>query len=906
MNPERWRKVEEIFEEAVDLPPGQRETFLLRAAGNDPVLRREVDSLLEAHERSGAFLEQPVVEGGISQFLADRVERLTLDHVGPYKLLRRLGEGGMSQVFLAVRDDDEYQKLVALKVIRQEMDREDLRRRFRTERQILASLDHPNIAKLLDGGTTEEGLPYFVMDYIEGIRIDEFCDRNRLSIPERLRLFGTVCSAVIYAHQNLVVHRDLKASNILVTSSGVPKLLDFGIAKLMKPEQFPVMVEFTATRMRPMTPYYASPEQIQGKLITTSSDVYSLGVLFYKLLTGQLPYRLEEATPREVEKAVLEEIPERPSARIQRLEALETDTTGTGGVQTIEAVCLSRRTQPGALRRRLAGDLDNIALMALRKEPPRRYASVEQFAEDIRRHLQGLPVVAHKDSLGYRTRKFLTRNRYAVGVATLFALFLVGVSALTAFQNSRIRLERDQAQLERDRAEQVVSFMQEIFQISDPQVTGGETVTAREILDRGARRIDQELSGQPAIQATLMEAIGNVYRNLGLLDWAEPLLRRSLELRRETFGPQHDEVAQSLNNLGVLLGQKGEFAAAEPLLREALDMRLRLHGERHQWVAESLNNLGRLFHDKGDFPTAERLYRRAIAIQQEVSGQESLELADQEINLAMLLSQEGDFDAAEALFRRVLEIRRRWLDAGHPLIANSLNDLAVNLGIQGRNDEAEPLMREALAIRRKTLGDEHMDVAESLNNLGRVMREKGDYASAERLYREALTLWKKLMGREHPKVAVQISNLAMLLRDTGKLAEAEQLFRESLEIRRNAFAGRHAEIGISLLGLGSLLVQKGDLKAAEPLLLESIEVFESTLPVNHWRTAEARSFLGECYTAEGRFEEAEELLVGSYYAIRSGLGPKHRRTRGVEERLVGLYEAWGRPEKAAEIRAAAG
>jgi serine/threonine protein kinase len=434
MPDDRMKKIEKIFDGALQRSAAERAAFLDRACGDDDNLRREVEGLLAADSRAGEFLEQPIAEHGIE--LRPQGSAPGGELVGAYRLLRRIGEGGMSEVYLAVRADDEYQKRVALKIIRQDLDREDMLRRFRTERQILAGLDHPNIAKLLDGGTTEGGLPYFVMDYIEGVPVDQYCDRGKLTLRERLELFRSVCSAVQYAHQNLVVHRDIKASNILVTSDGVPKLLDFGIAKLVKPDQFAQQAEYTATWLRPMTPRYASPEQVQGKLVTTASDVYSLGVLLYHLLTGHFPYRLEGRPPTELARLVVEEQPEKPSTAITRV---ETDPRArTREPVSADVVSKARRTQPPQLRRQLAGDLDNIVLMALRKEPQRRYASVEQFAEDTRRYLRGLPVLARQDTLGYRTSKFLRRNWLGVAVATGFVLLLVGFALTMVVQANRI------------------------------------------------------------------------------------------------------------------------------------------------------------------------------------------------------------------------------------------------------------------------------------------------------------------------------------------------------------------------------------------------------------------------------------------------------------------------------------
>ncbi len=903
MKTERWKIVEELFERVSALPPESREQALAEEAGGDGQLVAEVRSLLDADRDTRGFLEMPAVAGGVRRLLGDRYPGAPVpERIGPYKLLRNLGEGGMSRVHLAVRDDDEFQKLVAIKVIRHGMASADIVRRFRTERQILASLDHSNIARLFDGGTTEDGLPYFVMEYIEGIPIDEYCDRNRLAVEARLRLFLTVCSAVHYAHQNLVIHRDLKASNILVTPRGVPKLLDFGIAKLLKPESFPVPVELTAAGLRPLTPYYASPEQVQSRPITTASDVYSLGVLLYRLLTGHFPYRFGSGRPKDVEKAVLEQEPESPATAVSRVESLPAGSTGGPTRLDPETVCESRATRPRALRRLLAGDLDKILLMALRKEPQRRYGSVEQFADDIQRYLDGEPVRAHRDSFRYRAGKFLRRNRVAVAVATGFVALLSGLALTMTVQAARIAHERDQAQRERDRAEHVVRFMQSIFQRSDPHEGGGDTITAGEILERGADRVSRELADQPEVQATLMEAIGNVYKNLGLYDPSERMLRGALALRQKVYGLEHLAVAQSLNNLGVVLRHKGDYLGAEPLFEEALAQRRRLLGDRHPDVADSLNNLGRLHYELGDFAEAERLYRRAIEVQRQASGADSPELSEQLGNLAILITEMGNFAAAEPLFQEALEVRRRAFGADHPLVAESLNNFGVFLGMRGDYAAAEPLFREALDMRRRLLGNDHPDVAESLNNLGMLLKGKGDYVTTERLYREAIAIRIKHLGRDHKIVAQHINNLAVLLHEKGDLAPAEATYREALAIRRKVLGDRHADTGVSMVQLGSLLVERGETPAAEELLREGVGVLRQALPANHWRVAEAETYLGSCLVAEKRYDEAEPLLVQGFESLRLSRGLEHRRTRDALERLLELYDRWPRPEAAARYR----
>ncbi|MCI0621868.1 MAG: serine/threonine protein kinase, partial [Acidobacteria bacterium] len=422
MTPERWQRVKELFQTAVEGGANQRAAFLEESCAGDPALRTQVEALIASHEGAPGFLEAPAFEVAPTTLEDDEAALMIGRRIGPYELVREIGHGGMGAVYLAVRADEEYKKQVAIKLVKRGMDTDTILRRFRNERQILANLDHPHIAKLLDGGTTSDGLPYFVMDYVEGLPIDVYCDTHKLPTLERLKLFRTVCSAVHYAHQNHVVHRDLKPSNIFVAADGVPKLLDFGIAKLLNPDFPSQMVESTAT-LRFMTPDYASPEQVRGEKLAPASDVYSLGVLLYELLTGHRPYRLGSRAPSEVVRIICEEEPEKPSTVISRVE----DVSGSDGTLrlTPESVSQTREGHPEKLRRHLAGDLDNIVLMALRKEPNRRYASVEQFSEDVRRHLAGLPVIARKDTLSYRATKFIKRNKASVIMTAFFAMVLV-------------------------------------------------------------------------------------------------------------------------------------------------------------------------------------------------------------------------------------------------------------------------------------------------------------------------------------------------------------------------------------------------------------------------------------------------------------------------------------------------
>jgi serine/threonine-protein kinase len=711
--------------------------------------------------------------------------------IGPYRILRELGHGGMGTVYLAARADEQYQKRVALKVIRSGADTEEVVRHFKRERQILASLDHPNVARLLDGGTTDDGLPYFVMEYIEGEPFLGYCDSRSLGTAERLRLFQQVCSAVQYAHRNLIVHRDIKPGNIVVAADGTPKLLDFGIAKLLNPElagEAP-----TATAMV-MTPEYASPEQARGERITTATDVYSLGVVLYELLTGHHPYRLTSRQPLDVLKAISEQEPQRASTR-----------EGT----------------PDKLIRRLRGDVDNILMLALRKEPQRRYASVEAFSDDIRRYLEGLPVKARKPTAGYRAQKFVKRHVAGLTASAVLLVLLAGFAGAMARQSARIARERDlaekeraTAQRERETAQRVSAFLVDLFKVSDPSEARGNTITAREVLDKGAAKIATGLKDQGEVRATLMDTMGKVYFFLGLYDKAVPLLQDALQTRRAILGNERLEVADTLTNLANVLDDKGDYAGAESGHREALAIRRKLLGNLHPDVAASLNNLANALWIKGDSAAAEATHRESLAIKRQVLGDD------------------------------------------HPDVAVSLNNLALALAQRADYGGAEPLFREALALKRKALGNEHPSVGRSLNNLGVVLMHKGDYAAAEAIHRETLALKRKLLGNEHAEVAGSLNNLADTLCREKKPAEAEPLARQAVALFRKALPSGHPNIAEAESVLGGCLALSGRFAEAETLLLGSLPVLKTKTGEHSPETEDALRRVILLYDGWGRPAQA--------------------------------------------------
>ena len=511
MNPERWGRIEELFRTAIDRPADERDAYLTRVCGSDEDLRREVLSLLE-RDSDEDFIRDPIANAALA-FTAKPNDDLTGERIGPYRVTRLIGRGGMGDVYEAERDDEHFQQQVAIKIIKRGMDTDFVRDRFLRERQILASLDHPHIARLFDGGATPDGSPYFVMEFVAGEPITAYCRRHQLSVNEKLKLFRKVCSAVQHAHQKLIVHRDLKPSNILITPSadgkeGEPKLLDFGIAKLLSTDASQPHTR-TETALRMMTPEYASPEQARGQAVATTTDVYSLGVVLYELLTERRPHEFRTYAPAEIERAICDTEIEEPSKVVGQM---------TGA--------------PTKLARQLAGDLDNITMMAMRKEPERRYQSVEQFSEDIRRHLAGMPVVARKDTFGYRAGKLVRRHK--AGVAILALLIILAV-AMT-IQAARIARERDRANQEAATAQAVTQSLVAMFEFADPGKSRGNVITARELLDQGAEKVVRELKDQPVVQAKLLDTIGRLYQSIGVYDREQPLLEEALKLAASGAG----------------------------------------------------------------------------------------------------------------------------------------------------------------------------------------------------------------------------------------------------------------------------------------------------------------------------------------------------------------------------------
>ncbi|MEM7349777.1 MAG: serine/threonine-protein kinase [Acidobacteriota bacterium] len=891
MKAQPWQKVFSVFEQAVDRPPDERQTFLDRACGDDSALRQGVEMLFAADEEEGAsILDRPIVERlGPSEALshgirsngarssADPTSEVPLadatwtataevggqapdgypayplpkDNIGPYRILRRVGQGGMSTVYLAVRDDDVYRRQVVIKVVRGDRETESMLRRLRVERQILANLEHPNIARLYDGGNTTEGLPYFVMEYIDGLQIDTYCKQYRLSVDDRLNLFKQVCAAVHYAHQNLVVHRDIKPSNILVTADGVPKLLDFGIAKLLNPGLVASEIEPTATWQRMLTPSYASPEQIRGKLVTTVSDVYSLGVLLYELLTGRLPYEMHGRSAHEIERLLTETEPPKPSQVVAqsttsgRPSESEKPAAKTGGDSAEEPEPQSSR----ALTRSLTGDLDAIVLKALRSTPPQRYDSVERFAADIERFQQGLPVAARSGGWRYRATKFVRRNRRGVAALVALAILLLGFAGALLLQNERVRQQRDQAQLESAKKSQVVSLILDIFELSDPYVVPDAELTVREALEHSVPLLADGLDEQPDVRAELLHAAGSILSVLGVYSGAEEQLTEALEIRRGLYGDDSPSVARSMSALAAV--------------RRELD---------------------------DDLSEAERLAREAVEVLRQRLGPEHPDLTDPLLEWVAVLCYRGKHEAAAPIAEEVLSLTRQ-LPAEDDRQVAALEYLAYIHSHRGDYREAVAHNRQAVALQKKLYGEKYPGQIATLSNLGLQLRRMGELQAAQQTYEEALRLQAVTFGERYADL-ILIQNYAGVHYAMGDFSNAEASYRQALAIVLDRYGSDHWRVLSLGLRIARTRTHQGSAAEAERDIRNLLA--RRLVADDHRLNVEAHSVLGESLSVQGRCAEAEPTLVTSFEAML-GKTKKVRFRQDAFDRLRDHFERCGTP-----------
>jgi tetratricopeptide (TPR) repeat protein len=761
----------------------------------------------------------------------------------------------MGAVYLAEQEGS-LQRQVALKVIKLGMDTRDVVARFEGERQMLAMMSHPCIAKVFAAGSTESGRPFFVMEYVEGDRITDYSDRLGLTVPERLELFREVCGAVQHAHQKGIIHRDLKPSNVLVEapegSAPTPKVIDFGVAKATGPgaADRTLLTRFGAWIG---TPAYMSPEAAQLGVfeIDSRTDIYALGVLLYELLCGTLPFdpdRLHRATEEEVRRILREEEPPPPS---QRLAALG---------DAAEGIARRRGTDGASLARRLRGDLDWIVMRAMEKDRGRRYPAVSELAADLQRHLHHQPVSAGPPGAAYRIRKLVRRHKIAVAAATAVLLaLLLGIAGTTAGLLQARAAERT-ARQEARTAQAVSDFLVGLFEVSDPGEARGNTITAREILDDGAREIRNELEGEPTVQARLLGTMGTVYRKLGLYAEASSLLEDSVRIQESRAGADPAELARALKDLGTLEVELGRFERGQELLERALETLRGAPGADEAGRAETLKELAVLYFNKGDPDRAEPLYQESLEIAQRVLGPEDPLVAWVLNDLGNLARDREEYEEAEALFRRSLEIHETLYGPVHPYVANNLNNLANSYQYQGAYELALPLRERAQEIYEKVLGPDHRLYSLGLANLALLHKQLGAYDEAEALYVQALGTRERALGSSHPDVAVSLYHLAGLYRDQGLYERAEPLYERALAVAEAGLGPDSNLVGVVLRGLAGLRRDRGDLARSESLLRRAVEVLQKAFGPRHSRVTNALAALGEVLVRQGRHEEAEALF----------------------------------------------
>ena len=840
---ERAGRLAELVKSAIERGPEHWEAFLEKECSSDAAMRAEIKSLLRQQEGASEFIEEPALHL-VAQSLVSRGALGAGQVITHYEIISLIGSGGMGEVYLA--EDRQLHRKVALKIVRRGLDTGSIIRRFQREEEILASLTHPNIARIYGGAVTAEGVPYFIMEYVEGERLDSYCDEQKLGTPERLRLFRRICSAVSYAHQHLIIHRDIKPANIRVTADGEPKLLDFGIAKFLEPQTSDI-AEQTMTLLGVMTPEYASPEQVRGEAMTTASDVYSLGVVLYELLTGQKPYRLTSGRPDELSRAIIEQEPQRPSTT-----AASSDGNGHSEI---------------ANQKSLRGDLDNIVLMAMRKEPSRRYSSVGQFSADIQRHLDGLPVIARKDTFTYRASKFIRRHRAAVAAAFLILLSLVGGIIATTWQARVARQERDHAriaqtnaELAQKQAERLNGFLQTLLSSADPETGPGRDLKVVQVLDQASDNLDHELAGEPALRAQAHLTIGQAYAGLREAKPSISHLRAALEIDREIYGDENIVTARDKAALGaVLVTLVRRYDEAEPLLHQALTVERRQPPTQQRELPLILNYEGKVLIQMNRIDEAKMMETESLLLIRKRDGEQSVAYANGLVFMASLFLAQQDNAHAEMPYRQAIAIFRR-LHAETPSFAAVLTSLAYDLILEGKLDEPEGILLEAQKIYRSTVGEQSIAYALTLGCLGWLHFQRGDYpkTEAEMSASHAIASTSLLPKGEQDYVGGTVT-LALAMTRDGKAAEAEPMLRESLKLAKT----NH------LKGTAS----PGNVSAA----------------------------LGECLLAQKRYAEAEPLLLAGYAALKMRLGDPNSIYVPVARRLYELYTAWNKPAEAARF-----
>ena len=880
LSPERWAKVQSLFDAATAMPRADQPAFLAAECSDDAELCDYLLMLLDSSIDVDAAVEETIVSTATDAFGDAEDDSMRGEMIGPYRVERLIGSGGMGMVYLAKRADEQFDQQVAIKLGRHRLIDPQTELRLRNERQILADLDHPAIARLFDGGTTRDGVPYLVMEYIDGVPLDVYCDVHKLGIDARLRLFQTICSAVDYAHQNLIIHRDIKASNILVTDDGTPKLLDFGIAKLTDTAGA-ATDGLTREGAVIMTPANAAPEQALGQAITTATDVYGLGLLLYRLLAGLRAYGTNDLTPSELIRLVCEQDVVPPSIKLEQ--AIRSSPSSARESTKLKELASNRSTSVERLRRRLRGDLDTIAISALRKDPKRRYRSAAALADDIDLHLRSMPISARRDSWHYRTSKFVQRHYLGVSVSAAIMLMLAAFTVLLSVQNRTIARERDTAR-------EVSRFLEDIFQAQDPAEARGASITADELLASGAERIRLDLNDRPEIQAALMGTIGRVYFNLGEYGRSADLLEEALALDIANRGKEHPNIAEYKNDLAAALIHVPDYDKAASLLVEALSVNREQLGEDSPQVARNFITLAELNLQRGQITQAIEYAEASIRIYEGKALDYALELAEAKSLLARILQVSGDLERTERLLRDAIEIVANSEGNDHPHMAFYLQNLGVLQRSKGDLLAAQSTFEEAVAAARRILGDQHPLLPATMNDLGGTLHDQGKLEDAEATLRDALELHIRMRGQQHPMVGYDKIVLGMLLHDLHRLGEAESFLRDAIGVFDQTLDSEHQYAASALTELGAVLNSQQRYPEARELLERALQIRNKDYPPEHELVAATRVELADTFTRLGRLDDAEPLLRKSLDTLKDRPGRRQQRAQAALVRLEAARE----------------
>jgi serine/threonine protein kinase len=894
---ERWERLQDLFSRAVELPEKEREAFVSQETGSDKDLRDELLELLACDTGRSTGPLTHALGAAIDATTRDRRKALVGRVVGNYKLVSILGHGGTGTVYLGERADRQYSAQVAVKIVDNATVHGDLGMRFRAERQILASLNHANIARLLDAGETDDAQPYLVMEYVHGEPVDRYCDRQQLDLRARLNLFLEICQAVQYAHQNLIVHRDLKPANILVTAEGAPKLLDFGIAKLLDTGDAAAALALTRMNDRLLTPEYASPEQILGRQVTTASDVYALGVVLYELLTGLRPYTVpSSASQLELERSICISDPQRPSTAIRR--SMESEPVE--GESTIAAIAMARGIAPERLQKRLLGDIDAIVMRALRKEPQHRYGSVEQLAADVRRYLSREPVVARQGNWLYYSQRFVRRHTFGVAAGVLFIAVIIAFAIVTSMQNQRIAAERDRAANESKSAQAVSKFMLDVFAAGEPYNAKGRQITAREVLERSGKQVRMDKSMRPEVRARLLAALGRALRRNGDPDQALSYLQDAVHLRRQM--PDHGGLAaaEDMSELAVTLRQLDDLDGSRKVLREAMTLCESIGQQQTPIYATLLMNRGRMEFQAGDMASARRSFDQSLALNRQVRGPNDHEVGVVLLELSAVFTWMDDTSNVEDAARQAVEIFRLTADEYHPDRVLAETRLGEALLMQNRIDEASAMFESSLKKQRVLFGNNSRQVAEVLDSLSHIRRAQGKMAEAEEFSADALASIVAALGAENGYTPYFRTGYATVLMRRGKNDDAERELRHSLDTLAKTRPPDHQYVCSAEHLLGEVLLETNRLNDAEAMLTAAMNRWRRT-DAPAWRSARSASALGEALYRQGRMREAETYLTRSYTELAADESADRDVRIKARQRVERFYINNGQREKLNEL-----